>query len=129
MTHYLRFPDEPTGMAALEAAGFTTVDDSGATIVITATHTWALDVIGPLQVGGSYDPKTGEVIDPPTPLPGWHVNFIGDLPQDWEQYVVAPRHPQRVFAGTAAPMRARNPDGTFIADDPSTTENEAWVTP
>jgi hypothetical protein len=30
---------------------------------------------------------------------------------------------------TPEPVRARNPDGTFIADDPSTLENEAWVTP
>jgi len=26
-------------------------------------------------------------------------------------------------------VRARNPDGTFIADNPATPENEAWVTP
>ena len=26
-----------------------------------------------------------------------------------------------------APKRARNEDGHFIADDPSTPENEAWV--
>jgi len=32
-------------------------------------------------------------------------------------------------AAHKAPLRARNPDGTFIADDPATPENEAWVTP
>ena len=43
--HYLRFPDEPTGMAALEAAGFlnddgeTITDEDGATVIITASHT------------------------------------------------------------------------------------------
>ena len=31
--------------------------------------------------------------------------------------------------GALAKVRARNPDGTFIADDPATPENEAWVAP
>jgi hypothetical protein len=29
--------------------------------------------------------------------------------------------------GTKKKVRARNKDGHFIADDPSTPENEAWV--
>jgi hypothetical protein len=103
MTHYLRFPDEPTGMAALEAAGFTTVDDSGATIVITATHTWALDVIGTISRGGVWDQQTGAELVPPTILPGWHANYAADtLPPELEQYLVQPRNPVRVFAGTDA---------------------------
>ena len=98
MTHYLRFSDESTGMAALEAAGFTSTDDDGITTVITASHTHALDVIGTIWTGGTYDPETGDVIDPPAALEGWHVNFQGDIPEDWEPYVVEPRHPVRVFA-------------------------------
>ena len=98
MTTFLRFPDEATGMAALDAAGFTTTDEDGATTVLTASHTHALDVIGPIVEGGTYDPETGEVLTPPTTLPGWHVNYIGELPEAWEQYVVAPKRPRRVFA-------------------------------
>jgi hypothetical protein len=30
--------------------------------------------------------------------------------------------------GTKKKVRARNEDGHFIADDPSTPENEAWTT-
>lgn len=97
-TTYLRFPDESTGMAALEAAGFTTTDESGTTVVITASHTHALDVIGPIWIGGTCDPETGDVIDPPVEVPGWHVNFIGEMPEAWEPYVVEPKHPVRVFA-------------------------------
>lgn len=97
-THYLRFPDEATGMAALAAAGFTTTDENGATVVITASHSHALDLIGPLWIGGKYDPETCEVIEPPTLLEGWHVNFIGPLPEGWEQYAVMPKRPARVFA-------------------------------
>ena len=33
-----------------------------------------------------------------TLLDGWHVNFIGELPEAWEDYVVEPKRPRRVFA-------------------------------
>ena len=98
MTHYLRFPSEPTGMAALDAAGFTTTDADGATVVLTASHTHAIDVVGALSIGGTYDPETGEVLTPPVLLDGWHVNFVGELPEAWEEYVVEPKRPRRVFA-------------------------------
>ena len=98
MTHYLRFPDAFTGMAALDAAGFTTTDEDGAAVVLTASHTHAIDVVGALSIGGTCDPETGEVITPPTLLDGWHVNFVGELPEAWEEYVVVPKRPRRVFA-------------------------------
>ena len=94
MTHYLRFPDEDTGMAALDAAGLVAEDGN----VITASHTHAVDVIGIISTGGEYDFETGEVITPPTVLDGWHVNFAGELPEDWADYVVTPEQPVRVFA-------------------------------
>jgi hypothetical protein len=74
MTHYLRFPDEATGMAAL--TDYRTEDDTW----ITASHSHALDVIGEIP----------EVV-------GWHVNFIGDLNESWEKYVVTPLNPIRIF--------------------------------
>jgi len=98
MTHYLRFPDESTGMAALDAAGFTTTNENGDTVMLTASHTHALDVVGPIYRGGTYDPDTGEVITPPVLLDGWHVNFVGELPDGWDTYLVEPKHPSRVFA-------------------------------
>ena len=84
-------------MAALTYAGFTTTDEDGTTKVLTASHTHALDVIGAIYVGGEYDPETGEVLTPPVLLDGWHVNYIGELPDDWQQYVVTPKHPARIF--------------------------------
>ena len=98
MTHYLRFPDEKTGMAALDAAGLLFTDDDGNTSPLTASHTHALDVIGPIFVGGETNPDTGKVIKAPTQLKGWHVNYIGELPEGWDAYVVEPLHPSRVFA-------------------------------
>jgi len=98
MTHYIRFPDESTGMAALDAAGLLYTDEDGDTVVLTASHTHALDVIGPIYRGGTYDPDTGEVLTPPVLLSGWHVNYIGELPEGWDAYLVEPNHPSRIFA-------------------------------
>jgi len=94
MTHYIRFPSQAIGIAALEASGLLTEDG----FPITASHTHALDVIGAIARGGEWDPETDEVITPPTVLDGWHVNYIGELPDDWDQYVVQPTQPVRVWA-------------------------------
>jgi hypothetical protein len=76
MTHYLRFPDESTGMAALDAAGLLDVDGHP----LTASHTHALDVIGLIS-----------------DCDGWHANYVGELPEGWDAYVVNPESPVRVF--------------------------------
>jgi hypothetical protein len=94
---FFRFPDESTGMAALDAAGLTTTNEDGDTVVLTASHTHALDCIGAITRGGEYDPETGEVLVPPTVLDGWHVNYIGDLPDGWAEYAVSPEQPVRVW--------------------------------
>jgi hypothetical protein len=91
---FFRFPDEATGTAALEAAGLLNEDGS----FITASHTHALDVIGVITRGGEYDPETGDVIVAPEVLDGWHVNYVGNLPDGWEEFLVEPTNPYRVFA-------------------------------
>lgn len=93
MTHYIRFSSQATGIAALEAAGLLTEDG----FPITASHTHALDVIGAIVRGGEWDPETGEVITPPTVLDGWHVNYMGELPEGWAEYAVSPEQPVRVW--------------------------------
>ena len=93
MTAYLRFPSEAIGIVALEVAGLLTEDNTP----ILASHTHALDVIGIITRGGEYD-EDGNVLVPPTVLDGWHVNYIGELPDDWDQYVVQPTQPVRVWA-------------------------------
>jgi hypothetical protein len=93
MTYFIRFSDEITGIAALKAAGLLTEDNTP----ILASHTHALDVIGIIMRGGEYD-EDGNVLVPPTVLDGWHVNYIGELPDDWDQYVVHPTQPVRVWA-------------------------------
>ena len=90
---FFRFPDEATGMAALEAAALLNEDGE----FITASHEHSLDVIGVITRGGEYDPETGDVITPPTVLDGWHCNYQGPLPEGWEQYAVTPANPVRVW--------------------------------
>ena len=80
MTHFLKFPDEATALNALDTAGF--IADGQ---IITASHAHALDVVGEIVRGDEI-------------LPGWHVNFIGELPDRLKQYIVTPNHPVRVFA-------------------------------
>ena len=90
--NYLRFPDESTWTAAATEAGFITDDALAA-----YTHGHAIDVVGTITRGGEYD-EDGKVLVKPTVLPGFHVNFVGELPDGWEQYAVSPEQPVRVWA-------------------------------
>jgi hypothetical protein len=91
--NFLRFPDESAWTTAATEAGFL-IDDT-----LTAyTHGHAIDVVGTITRGGEYDPETGDVIVAPTVLDGWHVNFAGALPDGWDDYLVEPANPYRVFA-------------------------------
>jgi hypothetical protein len=91
--NFLRFPDESAWTAAATEAGFL-IDDT-----LTAyTHGHAIDVVGTIIRGGEYDPETGDVIVAPTVLDGWHINFIGTLPEGWDEFLVEPANPYRVFA-------------------------------
>jgi hypothetical protein len=99
MTYFLRFPDEPTWTEAATAAGFfSEPDEDGNTTLAAYTHDHAIDVVGTITRGGEYDPETGDVIVAPTVLDGWHVNFCGNLPNGWEEFLVEPTNPYRVFA-------------------------------
>jgi hypothetical protein len=93
MTQFLRFPDADAWTAAATAAGFITDDTLAA-----YTQDRAIDVVGTITRGGEYNPETGAVIVAPTVLAGFHVNFAGDLPETWEEFLVAPEQPYRVFA-------------------------------
>jgi hypothetical protein len=91
--NFLRFPDESAWTAAATEAGFI-VDDS----LAAYTHDRAIDVVGQITRGGEYDPETGDVIVAPEVLDGWHVNFAGTLPDGWDEFLVTPADPYRVFA-------------------------------
>ena len=92
--HCFRFQSRTHFRTLAAAEGLITADDE----LITASHTHAIDEIGTITRGGTYDPETGEVITPPIPRSGWHVNYAGEPPEAWQQYLVTPQHPVRVWA-------------------------------
>ena len=92
MTHFLRFPDESAWTAAATEAGFL-IDDT----LAAYTHDRAIDVVGAITRGGEWDDE-GNVITPPEVLDGWHLNYVGNLPDGWEEFLVEPTNPYRVFA-------------------------------
>ena len=96
---FFRFPDEATFRSAAFIAGFySEPDEDGNTTLLAYTHDHAIDVVGTITRGGEYDPETGDVIVAPTVLDGYHVNFIGTLPTGWDEFLVTPQTPTRVWA-------------------------------
>jgi hypothetical protein len=100
-----RFPDEPTWIAAGLAAGIyvkeTVFNDDGNETgkelkFVGYTHSYACDVVGRISRGGEWD-EDGNVITEPTVLEDWHVNYRGEVPDEWLQYAVTPQNPVRVF--------------------------------
>jgi hypothetical protein len=92
-----RFDSRQQFRSLAAAEGLINDDDD----LITASHGFAVDEIGVIYEGGTYDPETGEVITPPTALPGWHVNTLGLAPEAWDSYLVVVNSPARIFAGGA----------------------------
>lgn len=97
---FFRFADEAAWLTAARAAGFmiTVTDDEGnETEQLQAyTENHAIDVVGTITEGGEWDENGNEVVAP-TVLPGYHVNYVGDLPDGWESYEVKPSTPHRRF--------------------------------
>jgi hypothetical protein len=76
MTQFLRFPDEEAWLTAAAETGFISDD-----ILVAYTHDRAIDVVGAI-----------------TDMAGFHVNFVGELPDGWDGFEVSPDNPYRVFA-------------------------------
>jgi hypothetical protein len=95
-----RFDSQNQFRTLAAAEGLITEDDE----LITASHTYSLDEIGIIYEGGTYDAE-GNVITPPVALPGWHVNYAGEPPEAWDQYLVIVNSASRIFFGgpTQAP--------------------------
>jgi hypothetical protein len=100
---YLRFPDEATALNALAAAGiYVEPIGNNPGRFKQADIGWAFDPIGEITEGGVRDEETGEELEAPRVLEGWHANYIGAaLPTELEEYVLEPEPttPVRRFAG------------------------------
>jgi len=99
-TNYLRFADEATFRSAAFIAGlFNEPEGDNPGGYIQYTHDHAMDIVGTIYNDDAVvDPETGEVTSPATPMAGWHVNFVGTLPTGWDEFLVSPVAPYRVFA-------------------------------
>lgn len=96
---FFRFADEAAWTeAATEAGFFSEPDEDGNTTLLAYTNDRAIDVVGVITRGGEWNPETGEVIVAPTVLDGWHVNYQGVLPDGWDEFLVEPANPARVWA-------------------------------
>ena len=91
MTHYLRFESEESAIEHFEVAGFVQDD-----VIILNSHTHTIDIIGQIISGGEWDAE-GNAIAAPEVLDGWHVNYQGDLPEEWIPFLVEPENPVRMF--------------------------------
>jgi len=98
-TTYLRFPSQEAWEQAATAVGvLSVVDDQQQWSYYT--HDWAVDDVGVIyNDDGVYDLETGDVITPPTPMDGWHVNYKGGARTEFDQYIITPLNPYRKFAG------------------------------
>lgn len=73
--------------------------------VVQQTETFAIDEVGVLYEDDGVYSEDGEVITPPTQIPGYHYNYrivYGNkpeipLPQELTSYLVTPENPQREF--------------------------------
>ena len=93
-----KFPDRATFLDLAESQGMTTLDDNGDRQLITATHTYCWDEIGPIIQGGEWDDDGNEIV-PPTVIDGHHVNFQGDPPEAFDPYLVVVNSAHRIFLG------------------------------
>jgi len=99
---FFRFADEAAWLTAARAAGFikTVTDEEGVESEVLQAYTadHAIDVIGALYNDDGVYSEDGETITPATVMTGWHVNYLGALPEGWEEFEVTPVNPKRVFA-------------------------------
>lgn len=68
----------------------------------TGDHYFAMDIIGEIKKGGQWNLETGEELEAPTIIEGWHINYAAnELPVELEPYLLSPppSSPVRVFAG------------------------------
>jgi hypothetical protein len=79
--HCYKFPTRAQFRTLAEAEGLIT--DEGE--LITASHSHAID-------------EVGTIVKDDIPRSGWHVNYAGEPPEAWQQYLVTPQHPARVWA-------------------------------
>lgn len=80
-TIFLRFPDQAAFLALMPP------QDRDDGLPVLPPGVTAIEVVGIVRVGLVED-EEGNVVVPPTALPGWHVNALGEIPADWQPYLI-----------------------------------------
>ena len=91
-TRFYRFPDAQAFAALLPEGAVA----DGESYLPLPDNVTAMRVIGTLHEGGTID-EAGEMVQPPLPLAGWHVNVLGEPGEGWAQHEVFPNSPSGVF--------------------------------
>lgn len=96
-TIYLRFPDRAAFLAGLPADSVLIGEQYDPLPAgIEALHVCGAGT-GRLVKNDAVYGAEGECLQPPTTYSGFHVNALGELPPEWEQYRVNPSNPQSRF--------------------------------
>jgi len=106
---YFKWSSEKTWITAAKKAGFyktVTAEDEEGNIITSEvldayTHEHSIDVVGVIYKGGKWEEQedgTIKEIEAPVKQDGFHVNYLGPLPTDWDKQSVSPKTPVRVFA-------------------------------
>jgi hypothetical protein len=102
-----RFPDRATFLATCDAFGWLSEpsEESPEATLIAYTSDRAIDEIGSIvTTGGEYDEETGKELVPPVTDEGHHINYRGVHPIEWDDYIVVPESPRRIFAGVSGAL-------------------------
>lgn len=101
---FLRAESKEALFAALVLAGIAIPNPPDADRPYSYAPGFDVDEAGVFSIGGQFDPETGEVIEEPTILDGYHCNGIGALTDDQrailaDMLIAEPKKRLRYWAG------------------------------
>jgi hypothetical protein len=105
MTHYLKFTDEAEFLFEFDVY----VDEEYGLVISGVGYDF--DVIGIISKPTGEVEVDDEGYEYPTlaPIDGWHVNWLGELPESLQAYALEePNNPYRVFAGHEPKQEGQN---------------------
>lgn len=103
LDYYLKFTTEEEAFQAFKEAGYTSQDEEGKEFVISATHSYCVDLVGDIYKGGKWEYQGEEfvTIEEPVKLDGYHANvriLSGDIAENLRTFVINnPTTPYRIF--------------------------------
>lgn len=100
-TYFLKFTSQEEAEQKLTEVGYSSTNsETNETYYHTSPHTGDIDIIGDIYRNDAVCDEEGNMITPATKLDGYHLNIVlnVELPQEFNEYLVYPQLPHRVFA-------------------------------